>query len=212
MSGRIGRFLRRTWRLVSEADTVVGWLGHLPLSWTSITCVGAGVVVAVGGFLADMAAYIAVPLGGLAGGALGTLIVWLGRKQQVGSQQSDPIPAPNKEQPEACKITGARAASFKLYEAACLLVGEERAWPLKTIKSMEEYNTLCECIRTKQLDEAEGNPDDTLSFQMGFQSHKDLHIDRPTLRRYIALQNRELPTFILVKYDKNAFDAPDDYD
>ena len=93
-----------------------------------------------------------------------------------------------------------------------MLVGDERAWPLKTIKSMEEYNTLCELIRTKQLDQVEGNPDDTLSFQMGFQSPEDLHIDRPTLRRYIALQNRELPTFILVKYDKDACDAPDNHD
>ena len=139
---------------MSEVDTVSGLLGHLSVPWTSITCAGAGVVVAVGGLWADMSAmsaYIAVPLGGLAGGALGTLIVWLGRKQKVGSQQSESIPAP-KEQPEVWNIPGARTASFKLYEAACLLVGEEPEWPLSTQKSREEYNTLCYTVKTDQLE------------------------------------------------------------
>ena len=110
---------------------------------------------------------------------------------------------------KAWQVPGARTKWFTLHEAACLVVGDEPVWPLKTQRSIEEYNMLCECIRTEQLDEPEENLEDTLSFQLGFQSPEHLHIDRRTLRRYVALQNRETPTFLVEKYDKDACDDPD---
>ncbi len=211
MPSWIVRGLRRAWRFVSNVDTVVGLLGHLSVPWTSIMCVGASVVVVVGGLLADMSAYIAVPLGGLVGGALGTLIVWLGRKHKVGSQQSEPIPAP-KEQPDAWKIPEARTASFKLYEAACLLVGEEPEWPLSTRKSREEYNTLCHAVKTDRLD----SNDDSPAFMFGYVLDNDevhlLELDRKTLRRYLSFQNRPVPDFLLEKFDEHALPPDADKD
>ena len=133
-----------------------------------------------------------------------------GRWYQVeGAPEANNTP---KKDLKAWQVPGARTKRFTLHKAACLIVGDEPVWPLKTQRSIEEYNMLCECIRTEQLDEPEENPEDTLSFQMGFQSPEDLHIDRRTLRRYVALQNREPPTFLVEKYDKDACDDPDGYD
>ena len=129
--------------------------------------------------------------------------------QVEGPPEADNTP---EKDLNAWQVPGARTKWFTLHNAACLIVGDEPVWPLKTQRSIEEYNMLCECIRTKQLDEPEENPEYTLSFQMGFQSPKDLHIDRRTLRRYVALQNRETPTFLVEKYDKDACDDPDGYD
>ena len=59
---------------------------------------------------------------------------------------------------KAWQVPGARTKRFKLHKAACLIVGDEPVWPLKTQRSIEEYNMLCECIRTEQLDEPEEKP------------------------------------------------------
>ena len=105
---------------------------------------------------------------------------------------------------------GARTASFKLYEAACLLVGEEPEWPLSTQTSSEEYNALCHAVKTDQLD----SPEDSPGFMFGWVLEDDevhlLELDRKTLRRYLALQNRPAPDFLLEKFDSLA--VPPDAD
>ena len=80
--GKIGPHFRRVWRLVSEADTLAGLLGHVSLPWTAITCIAATGVTIMAGIFAAIPVPVAVPLGTLAGGALGCLIVWLGRRHE----------------------------------------------------------------------------------------------------------------------------------
>ena len=106
----------------------------------------------------------------------------------------------------------ARTASFKLYEAACLLVGEEPEWPLSTRKSREEYNTLCHAVKTDRLD----SNDDSPAFMFGYVLDNDevhlLELDRKTLRRYLSFQNRPVPDFLLEKFDEHALPPDADKD
>ena len=127
--------------------------------------------------------------------------IWLRNRTSKGRNGESEEPEP-KEQLEAWQILGARTKWFKLYEAACLLVGDDPVWPLKTKRSIEEYNELCECIRTEKLDDPKCPQGDTLSFQFGHQTKENLEGDRGTIRQYLYLQNRNIPAFLLEKHDK----------
>ena len=48
---------------------------------------------------------------------------------------------------ESWEIRGARKKRFKLYEAACLIVNTEPAWPLPNKLSMDELDVLVDAVR-----------------------------------------------------------------
>ena len=98
---------------------------------------------------------------------------------------------------------------FKLYEAACLLVGDEPSWTRPTQKSRDEYAVLCDAIRGEQLDDAKIG-EDALSFQCGWHEEDDtvhlLEIDRRSLRRYLYKNDRPIPDFLHEIFDEHDID------
>ena len=111
---------------------------------------------------------------------------------------------------EAWKIVGARRQKFKMYVAACLLAGDESAWPLPTERARDEYAALSKAVRSGRLD-GPGEPEDTLSFEFGWREgdeaddHPDttheINIDRRTLREYLRSIGRSIPEFLEERFD-----------
>ena len=108
---------------------------------------------------------------------------------------------------EAWEIEGARSQKFKLYVAACLLVGDTPQWPLLTGRSREEYQALSRAI---QNDELGGK----LAYEWGEllevgAGEEDvthtLDIERRPLRKYLRSVGRAVPEFLEEQFDKEDF-------
>ena len=102
---------------------------------------------------------------GLALILMAVVAFWGGLKN--GAEAVKPPAAGTPKPRGAWEIPGARTQEFKLHEAACLLVEEEPAWPLPTLKAKDEYNELSKAVRTEQLD-GPGKLEEMLSFKFGW--------------------------------------------
>ena len=102
-----------------------------------------------------------------------------------------------KQQP--WEVPGARQKHFKLYEAACLLAGEEPAWPLPSQMTRDEYLSLCSDVQSDKLG-------DDLAYSYGWLEGEDgeevytLKIPRKVLRKYIKSMDRPVPEFLKKRF------------
>ena len=63
---------------------------------------------------------------------------------------------------------------------------------------------MCHAIKTDQLDSKYDSPAFTFGHVLEDHEVHLLELDRETLRRYLALQNRPVPDFLLEKFDEHA--------
>ncbi len=63
---------------------------------------------------------------------------------------------------------------------------------------------MCHAIKTDQLDSKYDSPAFTFGYVLEDHEVHLLELDRETLRRYLALQNRPVPDFLLEKFDEHA--------
>ena len=112
---------------------------------------------------------------------------------------------------QSWEVPGARTERFKIYEAACLLIGEEPSWPLLSVGAREEYNVLvgdaenCNLTVIPQKD-TQGQEFD-LAWTKGDdgpEALRNIEVHRKELRKYLRSIGRPIPKFLHEKFD----DAP----
>ena len=126
-----------------------------------------------------------------------------------------------REEVQAWKIPGARQDRFKLYQAACLLVGEEPEWPLTSQLSRDEYRSLVEAVEAFELEivipdsspiellKGSGNVTKALQdFELGWrrgaedqESIRNVEVMRLALRSYLSSISRPIPEFLDERFD-----------
>lgn len=99
----------------------------------------------------------------------------------------------NSPQVGRLEIPGSVQRQFKLYEAACLLVDEEPAWPIPTQRARDRYVFLVSEIKNDKFG-------DDMAFDFGgaeFRGNEhEFPIRREDLREGLEAMNRPLPPFL----------------
>ena len=121
----------------------------------------------------------------------------LDRRKRSNPKASLPAPKPAKK--KAWEVPGSAVEKFMLYEAACMLAGDEPTWPLPTSRSRDQYNLL---ERAVSNDELGADLAYSLgSFEADNEAHK-LQIKRRKLRRYLKARERPIPEFLKKRFDR----------
>ena len=112
---------------------------------------------------------------------------------------------------QSWEVPGARTERFKIYEAACLLIGEEPSWPLPSAGAREEYNVLVGDTESCNLTVIPPKDTQGQEFDLawtkgddGPEALRNIEVHRKELRKYLRSIGRPIPKFLHEKFD----DAP----
>ena len=122
--------------------------------------------------------------------------------QRIGDRCGVDMPQsqmlPGRESKSAWEIDAAITRTFMLFDAACLLAGRARVWPLPCPQAEGEYSGLSGAIMSNELGDRLAR--EAVRMRDGGELHK-LLIDRESLREYLHLINRPIPQFLQERFD-----------